>query len=456
MYDVLIVGGGVGGYPAAITLASKGYRVALVEESLIGGECVNYGCIPSKALLHAARVVWEGKRLGLRVERPDAGWPWRWVSRIVSNARRGVEDLLASAGVEVVKGTARLAGRASGRIIVRIDGRTLEASSVVLAPGSEPKSLPGVEMGGRVLDNRLFYSMEEVSDSVLIVGAGAVGVEAAFALAWLGSKVVLVEALDRVLPTMDRDLSAMAARGLRRAGVEVHTRTTVKIEGAGDGIRALIAGEPREFGYALVAIGRKPRTAGIGLDLVGARVDSQGFIVVGNGQEAAPGVYATGDAAGPPLLAHKAFHESLAAAASIACLGERPGKPVVPIVVYGDPEVASVGLTLREAREKGIPAAEARFNLAGHTRTRIENDGLGLVKVVYRVDNGAVLGVHIAAPNASEAIAAAVEEIESGSTVQQAAWRVRPHPTIVEAIGDALLQAIGVHVHRLPGSPRKP
>jgi dihydrolipoamide dehydrogenase len=456
VYDVIVIGGGVGGYPAAIVLAERGYKVALVEESLVGGECVNYGCIPSKALLHAARVVWEGKRLGLKVESPGKQWPWAWVSSVVLNARKGVEDLLESAGVHVIKGRAGLAGRVSGGVEVKVNGGSLEAGNVILAPGSEPKILPGVEVSDRVLDNRLFYTLRETPGSVIIVGAGAVGVEAAFALSWLGSKVTLVEALDRVLPTMDKDLSAMAARGLRRAGVEIHTKTTVKLGVEGDSVRAVVGGEARRFDYALVAIGRKPRTAGLGLETVGVKVDSQGFIVVKEGQEAAPRVYAAGDVTGPPLLAHKAFHESLAAAAAIAGLKARPGKSIVPMVVYGDPEVASVGLTLREARERGIPAAEARFNLAGHTRTRIENDGLGIVKVVYRTDNGAILGVHIAAPNASEAIAAAVEELETGSNVHKAAWRVRPHPTIVEAIGDALLQAIDIHVHRLPRRPRRP
>ena len=456
MYDVVVVGGGVGGYPAAIVLAEKGYKVALIEESLIGGECVNYGCIPSKALLHAARIVWEGRRLGLNVEVPGRKWPWEWVSSVVSSARKGVEDLLEGAGVNVIKGRARLSGRISGRVRVKVNGKDVEAGKVILAPGSEPRSLPGVEVGGRILDNRLFYTLGETPDSVIIVGAGAAGVEAAFALSWLGSKVTLVEALDRVLPTVDRDLSAMAARGLRRAGVEVHTRARVELELDGDSVKAVVGGEARRFDYALIAIGRVPRTASLGLNTVGVEVDGHGFIVVKERQEAAPGVYAAGDAAGPPLLAHKAFHESLAAAASIAGLEAKPGMPVIPLVVYGDPEIASVGLTLKEAREKGIPAEEVRFNLAGHTRTRIENEGLGIVKVVYRRDNGAILGVHIAAPNASEAIAAAVEELEAGSKVHEAAWRVRPHPTIVEAIGDALLQAIGIHVHRLPRRPRRP
>lgn len=455
MYDVIVIGGGVGGYPAAILLAERGYRVALIEESLVGGECVNYGCIPSKALLHAARVIWEGRRLGLKVESPGKEWPWEWVSSVVLKARKGVEDLLEGAGVDVIRGRARLAGRIADGVRVKVNGGDLEAGRVILAPGSEPKSMPGVGVGGRILDNRLFYTLRETPDSVIIVGAGAVGVEAAFALSWLGSKVTLVEVLDRVLPAMDRDLSAMAARGLRRAGVEVYTKTTVKLEVEGESVRAIVGGEARRFDYALVAIGRKPRTAGLGLETVGVEVNSQGFIVVKEGQEAAPRVYASGDAAGPPLLAHKAFHESLAAAASIAGMEARLGKPVVPMMVYGDPEVASVGLTLREAREKGIPAAEARFNLAGHTRTRIENDGLGIVKVVYRTDDGTILGVHIAAPNASEAIAAAVEELETGSKVHEAAWRVRPHPTIVEAIGDALLQAIDIHVHRLPRRPKR-
>lgn len=449
-FDVVVIGGGVGGYPAAVALAWRGYRVALVEESLVGGECVNYGCIPSKALLHAARVLWEGRRLGLRVEPPGRGWPWGWVSGIVSRTRSGVEELLERAGVEVIRGRARLAGRSSGRVRVKVGGVDLEAGSVLLAPGSEPAGLPGVPVGGPVMDNRLFYTMKETPDSVLVIGGGPVGVEAAFSLAWLGSRVVLVEAMPRILPSMDRDLSAMAARGLRRAGVEVHTGSTVKVEVDGDSVKALIGGAEERFDAALVAVGRRPGTQGLGVESVGARLDERGFIVVGGGQRAAPQVYAAGDAAGPPLLAHKAIHESLVAAAEVAGIPGPQGRPVVPMVVYGDPEIASVGLTLREAREKGIPAAEARFNLAGQSRARIENDGLGLVKVVYRRDNGAILGVHIAAPNAGEAIAAAVEELEEGTRVSEAAWRVRPHPSIVEALTDAMLQALDVHVHRIP------
>ncbi|GAB6148757.1 dihydrolipoyl dehydrogenase family protein [Stetteria hydrogenophila] len=453
-YDAVVVGSGPGGFPAALALASRGLRVAVVEEHLPGGECVNYGCVPSKALLHAARVVWEGRRLGLRVEAPG-GWPWGWVSQAAESTRRGVEAALEAAGAELVRGRARLAGRDGGRVRVKVEGYgELEAGSVLLAPGSDPKSLPGLPIGGRVLDNRVFYeAVRETPESVVIVGAGPVGVEAAFALAWLGARVVLVEALSRVLPAMDRDLSAMVARGLRRAGVKVYTGAKARLEPVDGGVRAVVAGEEGVFDYALIAVGRAPRTAGIGLETVGVEVGEGGFIRVGPGQQAAPGVYAAGDAAGPPLLAHKAMYESLVAAAGIAGIDAPRGKPLVPVVVFGDPEVASVGLTLEEARRQGIPAGEARLNLAGNPRVRIENDGLGLVKIVYRRDNGSILGVHVAGPNASEAIAAAVQEIESGSTLREAAWRIAPHMTTVESIGDAIKQAIGLRASRLRRRP---
>lgn len=455
-FDVAVIGGGVGGYPAAVALAGLGFRVALFEEALLGGECVNWGCVPSKALLHAARVVWESRRLGLRVERPDRGWPWGWVARVVDGVRGGVESLLESAGVEVVVARAKIAGRVSGGFRVEAGGDVYEADRVVAAPGSEPVWPPWAPRASGVVDNRGFYSLREAPDRVVIVGAGPVGVEAAFALAWLGSRVTLVEARERVLPSLDRDLSAMAARGLRRAGVRVVTRASVRLEAAsGGGVMAVLPDGREQYDLALLAVGRRPRTRGLGLEEAGARLTGAGFVDAGPGMEAAPGLYVAGDAAGPPMLAHKAIQESLRAAAVVAGLEAPRGRPTAPIVVYGDPEVASVGLTLQEALDAGIPAGEARFNLAGLAKARIENDGLGLVKVVYRRDNGAILGFHVAAPNAAEAIAAALEALESGARVSDAAWRARPHPTVVEALSDALLEAMGIQVHRVRLRGRK-
>jgi len=451
--DVVVVGGGPGGYPAAALLARSGLRVALVEEHLLGGECTNYGCIPTKALisrLHAAR----------RAAAAPPGLPglaeWAW-GVAAARSRGGVEELLERSGVWVVRGRASIEG--PRRVSVE-GGPELEAErALLLAPGSEPHAPRGLEPDGElVVTNRGFReALRRGPASALVVGGGPVGVEYSFILALAGVEVTLVEAMPRLLPGMDRSLSQAVEGLLRGLGVRVVKRATARLaRRGGGGVEAEITGLGLAgFDVVVVATGRRPRTRGLGLERAGVRVGEGGFVEARRpGMEAAPGVYVAGDAAGPPLLAHKAYHESLQAAASI--LGGTPVEPgPTPLVVYTAPEAASVGLTLEEASRRGLDAVEVRVPAGSLARVWLEGGERGFVKLVYEEPAGRLLGVHAFLPHAGELAAYAAHLIGSGATLRQLASTQHPHPTVSEALWEAALAALGRGVHTLRASRRR-
>ncbi|MEB2837374.1 MAG: NAD(P)/FAD-dependent oxidoreductase [Desulfurococcales archaeon] len=451
--DVVVIGGGPAGYPAAAILARSGMRVALVEEHLLGGECTNYGCIPTKALysrlLHSRLAGAPPPGLGGLAE-------WAW-SGPVARSRVGVEEILSTAGVWVVRGRARLAGE---RLVVVEGGPELRAErAVLLAPGSEPGYPRGLEPDGEVVvDNRGFLeAIRRQPSRILIVGGGPVGVEYATIAALAGLEAILVEVMPRLLPGVDRSLGQAVESSLRRMGVRVYKRSTVeRLERIPRGARVWISGHGSvEVDLVVVATGRRPSTRGLGLREAGVPVDEKGYIVVERPsmRTPAPWAYAAGDAAGPPLLAHKAFHESLAAAHSILGRPRRPPGPV-PLVVYTHPEAASVGLTLEEARRRGVEAVEARASVGALARVGIEGGERGFVKIVYEAGTHRILGVHAFLPEAGELAGYAASLIGRGATLEDLASTVHPHPTVSEALWEAAMAALGEPVH-LRGASRR-
>ena len=450
-HDLAVIGGGPGGYPGAIRAAQLGLRVVLFEERGLGGECTLYGCVPTKTIMQYAAASAALARLGAEPGL-DPARVWMEARRVAQELSAGIESLLARHGVKVVKARARLV--APG--VVEAGGARVEARAVLLAPGSRPVAPPGVFVDNKVvLDNRGWLEKPPArGEEVLVVGGGAVGVEAAAAAAMLGARVVLVEALPRLLPGLPRGLAAAATRVLRRLGVAVETGCPVEeISAEGGGARVRLCGGVRRFSRVLVATGRRPATDGLGLKEAGVRLDEKGYIVVNEFLEtSAPGVYAAGDAAGPPMLAHKAIHESLIAATNAASMLDRSVKKArrdtwaIPIVVHlGHVEAVSVGVSLDEARKRGLGVARVRLGWSLYAVTLGAAEGYAAL--VYEPDTGRVLGYEALAPGAGDSVALAAAAVRHGLTVYDLASTVYPHPERVEQVAEAALAALGFPLH---------
>lgn len=447
--EVLVIGGGPGGYHAAACAARHGKEVTLVEAGDLGGVCLNAGCIPSKALIQGAAAAapppWGGT--GAPVEFAALQ---EWKVQVVARLRRGVELLMKQADIKVVQGRATFTGR--DRVSVA-SGHGTEAyrfEHCIIATGSSPTRIPGFETGdGCVIDSTGALALPAVPPRLLVVGGGYIGLELGTAYARLGSQVTVVEALDRLLPTMDPELSRAVHRRLQQLGVQVHTGVRVQGWTERDGAAVVTAeagGRTLELpaDRVLVAVGRRPNSAGLGLELAGVTVDERGFIQTDSAcRTAAARIYAIGDVAGNPMLAHKATREAEVCADAIAGLPAAMDAVAIPAVAFTDPEVASVGLTEAEARAAGYTPATGRSALAASGRAWIRGDAGGFVKVVADSESGLLLGVQMAGPEASELIAAAALALEMGARAQDVALTIHPHPTLSESLMAAAAAAAG-------------
>lgn len=460
-YDLVIVGSGPGGYVAAIRAGQLGLRTAIVEKDpFLGGTCLHRGCIPAKSLLHDAHVFEQTLKAldnGILADnvRLDFARVQSRKNTVVQTLAKGVQHLMKKNKVDVVSGMGRLADRT--RVEVRgADGSTssLSAKTIILATGSVPRSLPGLEVDGdRVLNSDHVLQLEQVPRSMVILGAGAVGVEFASAYARFGTKVTLVELLERVLPLEDADISKEVQRALRKQ-MKIHTSTRFEsVEPSGDGVRVTAqdnAGKTLTWDAdkLLVSVGRDPVSAGLGLEEAGIRME-RGFVLVDETMRTnVDNIYAIGDLVPTPGFAHTASSEGIVAVEHAAGHEARPLRyEHTPNCTYCDPEVASVGLTEAKAREAGYEVATGSFRLSALGKVMIAGERHGLVKFVADAKHGELLGVHIVGPRATDMIGEACIALTNESTVEEFVQTVHAHPTVSEGIKEAAESVFGQAIH---------
>jgi dihydrolipoamide dehydrogenase len=457
VYDVAIIGGGPGGYAAALYAHNFGLSVAMIEKDLVGGACLHRGCVPTKAWLETAGkyvAVAEAAEFGVITAAPSLDWAKarERKGRVVGRLHRGLTGLLKGRGVEVIAGTGRL--EPPGAVVVTgADGaqQRVEARAVILATGAVPRSIPGYEIDGRqIVTSDHALEWEERPERVAVVGAGAIGCEFASFLADLGSSVYLFEVMDQILPGMEPEAAKVLHRELAKRGVEIHVGTAVgPARVSPEGVVVPFGGSAVTVDVALVAVGRAPVTSGIGLE--GTRIEvERGYVKVdpSTQQTAEPGVYAVGDiVADTPQLAHAGFAEGMAA---IAHIGSGKAVPVeyraVPAIVYTRPEVAAVGLTEERARAAGYEVATTAHGFEAMARALIRGENRGTVKIVAQV-GGPILGATVAGPEAGELIHELMLAVGWEALPAEAAAFVHGHPTLSETIGEALLAAAGRTLH---------
>jgi dihydrolipoyl dehydrogenase len=467
--ETLVIGAGPGGYVAAIRLAQLGKKVAVVEKGRVGGVCLQRGCIPSKALIQAASLYWrirgEAQEFGIEVPevRIHLEKMQRWKQGVVDKLTRGIEGLLSANQVQSVLGEARLVG--PNRVEVRSEGggtQTLEADSIIVATGSRSIELPAFRFDGkRILGSRHALELKEVPRRMLVIGGGYIGLELGTVFAKLGTELIVVEMMDQLLPGQDMDLVKVVQRKLKNWNVKIHLKSQA-IEAKPDDKSVHVRfktpdGErEEEVDCLLVTVGRRPNSEGLGLAEVGVAVDKRGYIQVdGQFRTSVPSIYAIGDVIGGAMLAHKASKEGVIAAEIIAGLPRGVDYQVVPAVVFTDPEIATVGLSLAQAKDKGIDAVEASFPFSALGRALTMGHAEGMVKLVAEKGSGVLLGGHVVGPDASDLIAEITLALEMGARAEDVALTIHAHPTLPEAIMEAAEGIYGHPIHLPPPRERK-
>jgi len=467
IYDIAILGSGPAGYTAAIRAGQYGLKTALIEkDGALGGTCLHVGCIPTKALLFNAEL-WdhlkEGKEFGIEgVEGRKLNWPaiQDRKGKIVSKHAKGLEFLMKKNKVDTIKGYGKLTGgRHNGVLTIEVkgaEGKTsqVKTKNVILATGSEARMIPGLEADDRVLTNIEILSLKEIPKSLVVVGAGAVGVEFASIYRSFDAEITILEMLPRLVPVEDEEISKELARVYRKRGINFFTGAKVeKIDKTKTGVAVTFSIDGKqqkvEAEKILIAVGRKPRTENIGLEKTKIKPD-RGFVKVSEWLETdEPGVYAIGDIVlGRPQLAHVGAMEGIVAVTKIA---NKEGKPIdprkIPNATYCHPEIGSVGLTEAKAREMGYHVKVGKFPFTANSRASIVGQHEGFIKVVSDAKYGEILGVHIIGPQATELIAESVAAMELEATVEDLMWTIHAHPTLAEAMLDASNSVYGMAIN---------
>jgi len=468
--DVLVIGGGPGGYTAAIRAAQQGLDTTLVEKDAYGGTCLNHGCIPSKAYITGANLAHEAgnaEEMGIHADPAvDLAGMRDWKDGVVDQLTGGVEKLCKGNGVNLIEGTARFADERKARVAHGGEGQgseSIEFEHAIVATGSRPTSIPGFDFGDDpVLDARAALALDSVPDRLVVVGAGYIGMELSTVFRKLGSDVTVVEMLDDVLPGYEDDVARLVRNRAEGLGIDFHFgEGAAEWEYAGDGEEGddgiVVAtetedGERSEYAAdrVLVAVGREPVTDTLDLENVGLEPDDRGFLPTDDqARTAVDHVFAVGDVAGEPMLAHKASKEGIVAAEVAA------GEPVgldyqaVPAAVFTDPEVATVGLTEAEAAEEGFEPVVGEFPFRASGRALTTGDADGFVRVVADEPSGFVVGAQIVGNEASELIAELALAIEMGATLEDVAATIHTHPTLAESVMEACENALGQAIHTL-------
>jgi dihydrolipoamide dehydrogenase len=455
-YDLVVIGSGPGGYICAIRAAQLGLKTAVVEKMpTFGGTCLNIGCIPSKALLHASELFEEAGssfgKMGIAVGRPKLDLPamMKFKDEGVDGNVKGVDFLFKKNKIDTVRGVGRIL--APGKIEVTADGsapRLVETNSIVIATGSDVAQLRGISIDEkRIVSSTGALVLDKVPEHLLLIGAGVIGLELGSVWRRLGAKVTAVEFLDRILAGMDGEVCRSFQRIQQKQGIafELSSKVTA-IDTAGKRLVATV--EPAAGGSArtveadvvLVAVGRVPYTAGLGLDAVGVKLDNRGRVAVdGHLATSVPGIYAIGDVVAGPMLAHKAEDEGVAVAETIAGRAGHVNYDVIPNVVYTFPEVASVGKTEEELKAEGVAYKVGKFPFTANGRAKVNHTTDGFVKILADAKTDRVLGVHILGPDAGTMIAEAAVAMEFGAAAEDIGRTSHPHPTLTEAVREAAL-----------------
>jgi dihydrolipoyl dehydrogenase len=456
--QVVVIGSGPGGYTAAFRAADLGLKTVLIERyDTLGGVCLNVGCIPSKALLHAAKVVADAEEMashGLRFGEPeiDLDALRSWKASVVGKLTGGLAGLAKQRKVEVITGVAALIGPNT----VVVGDRTVTFDNCIIAAGSEAASLPVLPDDPRIFSSTGALELPSVPERLLVIGCGIIGLEMATVYDALGSKVTMVELLDQLIPGCDPDLVKPLHKRISARYEAIHLGTKVEsVEASDDGLAVtLSSGESSTFDGVLVAIGRRPNGHAVGASDAGVNVDDAGFIPVDRQMRTnVPGIYAIGDVVGGPMLAHKATHEGKVAAEVIAGHNVEFDARTIPSVAYTDPEVAWMGLTEAEARADGVEFEKAVFPWAASGRALSLGRDEGMTKLLFDVGSRRLLGAGIVGVNAGELIAETVHALEMGSDAEDIGLTIHPHPTLTETIGFAAEMAEGTITDLMP--PRK-
>ena len=457
-YDVVIIGGGPGGYNAAIRAGQLGMSVACVEKrGTLGGTCLNVGCIPSKALLHASEMFEAAKNdfasLGIRVTPElDLDTMHGQKDKSVGQLTKGIEFLFKKNKADWIRGVGRLDG--PGRVVVTAeDGteRTLQAKNVVVATGSEPSEVGGVAVDQRrIVDSTGALALPQVPKTLIVIGGGIIGLELGSVWRRLGAEVTVVEYLDRIIPGADTEIATGFQRILAKQGVKFRLGTKVTAaEPTEAGVRVSVepvkGGDPETLDaeVVLVSVGRRPYTKGLGLETVGVEVDGRGFVPNTHYRTSAEGVWVLGDVTYGPQLAHKAEDEAVAVIELIAGLPGHVNYDVIPSVIYSYPEVAWVGKTEEELRAKEIRFKSGRFPFAANSRAKVNHEAEGFVKVLADAQTDRILGVHMMGPSVGEMIGEYCVAMEFGGASEDVARTCHPHPTRSEALRQAAMGVEG-------------
>ncbi len=458
-YDVVIIGGGPGGYNCAIRAGQLGLKVACIEmRGTLGGTCLNVGCIPSKALLHTSHLFSAAQNefaaLGIKTGKVelDLAQMMGQKDEAVEGLTKGVEFLLKKNKAEYIKGKGKILGKGKVEVALADGGtRVLETKNIVIATGSEPATLPGIEIDEeRVVSNTGALSLKAVPKKLVLIGAGVIGLEMGSVWARLGSEVTVVEYLDRILPPADAEVAKEAERTFKKQGLAFKLGTTVTgIEKTKTKLKVAVepakggAGETLDADVVIVAIGRKPYTEGLGLENVGGKTDKRGVIEVTDHFKVADGVWAVGDCIPGPMLAHKAEDDGTAVAELIAGKAGHVNYDLVPSVVYTNPEIAWVGKNEEELKAAGIEYKKGKFPFMANSRARTNHETGGFVKILADKNTDRILGAHMIGVGVGEMIAEVCVAMEFGAASEDIARTSHAHPTLSEAVRQAAMGVEG-------------
>lgn len=463
-YDVVVIGAGPGGYPAAIRAAQRGAKVAVVEKEKVGGTCLNWGCIPTKALLASAELIAharEAEKFGVKITGIEPDWTaiQERKQKITDTLVGGILQLLKANGITLVEGTGSIT--ADKNVLVKTaDGEvTLEAGSIIIATGSDPAELPTFDFSKPVvMTSTDALALDHVPKSLIIVGSGVIGSEFACVFSTLGTKIVMVELMARMLPTEDSRVAKQMRSTFRKAGIDIKTETTVEevLEYRDDGIKVkLSSGEEIEAEKLLVSIGRKFNSAGLGLEDLGVDADERGRIMVNDKMETTvPGIYAIGDVIGGILLAHTATFEGLVAAENATGGNATIDYTVVPACIFTIPEIGSVGLNADKAAEQGIEVNVSRFSFGALGKALAMGEDYGFVQLVIDAKTDKILGAQIMGPHASDLVHEVAIAMKMGATAEDIATTIHAHPSLPEAIMEAAEAAHGKSIHVAPAKKK--